>query len=356
MTQGFCMATGVKVCAITAPPVSPATHKDKFFFARPDEDENANYRYLPVLNLPVIKLFFQVVLSFFACAWQCLGKEKTYVICDMLCGSAAIGAKAAAKLFRRKFTGIITDIPDYLGQGDKISLLDRLLKRQMCSCDSYVLLTETMNGVVNLKAQPYCVIEGQADSYAGDCRPVEKSSPRFSMYAGAVEQIYGLDLLAKAFSQLPEEMGVLEIYGNGNYVQQLKAFCETHPNVRYMGLLPNEKIVERERQAMLLINPRPSEAEYTKYSFPSKTMEYLASGTPALTTRLPGIPKEYDAYLYFIDDESENGIRKALEKVLSLPGETLIARGKAGQTWVLKEKNSQRQVQRILDMWESMKE
>lgn len=353
MTQGICSANGAPVIAITALPVSRRTHRTWLYTAKNDADENANYHYLPVINIPVVKLAVQVLTSFLVCAWYCIGGKHPRVICDMLCGAASIGGKLAARLFGREFTGIITDIPEFLADGETLSWIDRMLKRQMEDCDSYVLLTEEMNNKINPKKRPYCVVEGQADLYAKDLTEAPKATPRVCMYAGAVERIYGLDRLAQAFSHLPEEAGILEIYGNGSYVEELKAFCRTCKNVRYMGLAPNKDIVTREKQAALLVNPRPSDAEYTKYSFPSKTMEYLASGTPVLTTRLPGIPAEYDNYLFYIDDESPEGIGRALEKVLNLSDEQLQEAGKKGQAWVLKEKNSQAQANKILHMWEN---
>ena len=46
-------------------------------------------------------------------------------------------------------------------------------------------------------------------------------------------------------------------------------------------------------------------------------MEYMASGTPVLTTRLPGMPAEYYPYVEFIDEETPEGIARALKRVLS---------------------------------------
>lgn len=355
MTQGLRSANEESVIAITALPVSRKTHKTWLYTAKNDADHNAKYCYLPVINVPIVKLVLQMVTSFFACALHCFGRKRTNVICDMLCGAASIGAKAAARLCGKEITGIITDIPEFLAEGEKLSWMDRMLKQQMEDCDSYVLLTEEMNSKINPKGRPYCVVEGQADLYAKDLPELAKATPRVSMYAGAVEKIYGLDRLAHAFSSLPEEAGVLEIYGNGSYVEELKGFCKTSKNVRYMGLAPNSEIVAREKQATLLINPRPSDAEYTKYSFPSKTMEYLASGTPVLTTRLPGIPAEYDDYLLYIDDESVEGIHDALAKVLAMSDDQLKCLGIQGQMWVLKEKNSHRQAEKILHMWENIR-
>ena len=43
-------------------------------------------------------------------------------------------------------------------------------------------------------------------------------------------------------------------------------------------------------QSLWPVNPRQNNEEFTKYSFPSKTMEYLASGVPVVAYKLDGIP------------------------------------------------------------------
>ena len=79
-----------------------------------------------------------------------------------------------------------------------------------------------------------------------------------------------------------------------------KKLAQQYPAVKYKGVAPNAVIVEEELKATLLVNPRPTGEEYTKYSFPSKNMEYMASGTPVLTTCLPGMPAEYNEYVYLL--------------------------------------------------------
>ncbi len=59
------------------------------------------------------------------------------------------------------------------------------------------------------------------------------------------------------------------------------------------------------------------------YSFPSKTFEYMVSGTPFLTTRLKGIPQEYDKYIYSINDSDINLIKKEIETILLIPDEEI---------------------------------
>ena len=118
-------------------------------------------------------------------------------------------------------------------------------------------------------------------------------------------------------------------------------------------MLLNTEIVEKEQEATLLVNPRPTGEEYVKYSFPSKTMEYMASGTPVLTTVLPGMPKEYHPHVYLLEDESAEGIAESLKEVLSNTEEALFRKGAEARRFVLEQKNNVIQARKILDMLNS---
>ena len=107
-------------------------------------------------------------------------------------------------------------------------------------------------------------------------------------------------------------------------------------------------------EATLLINPRPTGEAFTAYSFPSKNLEYMASGTPVLTTKLSGMPREYDAYAYLFDDESVEGMAKTLAQVLAEPRETLHARGQAAKAFVLEQKSNTAQAKRLLAFVQSL--
>ena len=115
-------------------------------------------------------------------------------------------------------------------------------------------------------------------------------------------------------------------------------------------MLLNAQIVDKEQEATLLINPRPTGEAYVKYSFPSKTMEYMASGTPVLTTVLPGMPKEYHPYVYLLEDETAEGIAEQLKQILANSDETLFRKGAEARRFVLEQKNNVIQAQKILEM------
>jgi len=88
-------------------------------------------------------------------------------------------------------------------------------------------------------------------------------------------------------------------------------------NIKFMGYLPIKDLRMKLKVAHLLINPRPVELDFNRFSFPSKLIEYMASGTPVITTNLPNIPKLLLDTLYFFEKDDMEGIQKGLYQFLN---------------------------------------
>ena len=76
----------------------------------------------------------------------------------------------------------------------------------------------------------------------------------------------------------------------------------------------------------------------------------MASGTPVLTTKLPGMPEEYYPYVYLFEDETTEGMAKTLGQVLCLPEQELREMGIRGKQFVLSKKNNVYQTQKIVNL------
>ena len=223
---------------------------------------------------------------------------------------------------------------------------DRGIKR-LQKFDGYVLLTEQMNSVVNPLHKPYIVMEGLC---APDINYKEniKSTPRIVMYTGSLwKKDAGIEYFTEGFIQANIENCELHFYGTGEQVDWIEHISSKYPQVKYKGCVSNEEIVRKQKEATLLVNPRPSNEEFCQFSFPSKTIEYMASGTPVLMTRLPGVPKEYFDYVYTIDIETAEGACEALKTIFSLDRELLEKKGKNALKFVMSNKNCITQSQKI---------
>ena len=352
VAKGLC-ANGVNVKTLSIPPgkVQPlCCHYEAEIEGR------TAYQYLSYINLPVIRHICVFLSSFFhVLFWGLCHRKEKAIVCDVLTISACLGAVLASKLNRLHTVGIMTDMPGLMVDLDKKTLFLRLASAvnrwYLSKFDSYVFLTEQMN-VVNKNKRPYIVMEGLVDSETKRLTTREdKASPRVIMYAGMLHPRYGVQMLVDAVKMLPLQDIQLALYGNGPMVDGLRK--EKDPRIRYRGSAPNETIVEEERRATLLVNPRPTHEEFTKYSFPSKNMEYMVSGTPLLTTRLPGMPKEYYPNVYLFDEETVEGYASALQEVLSLPASVLHQKGAKAYDFVMEQKSNTLQTNRILQLIKS---
>ena len=79
-------------------------------------------------------------------------------------------------------------------------------------------------------------------------------------------------------------------------------------------------------------------------------LEYMSSGTPVLTSKLPGMPKEYHKYVFLFEEETIEGYSKTLAEVLDYPTEVLIKKGQDAKEFVLSKKNNKIQTKKILEL------
>lgn len=310
--------------------------------------KTSSFKYLHVINT-FFSSFYQTL------KWGIRNKRKdSVVVCDVLKVSICIGALLASKILRIRTLAIITDIPGLM-IGVKKNFYSKLSsyvnKKYINNFDLYVLLTEQMNELANLRKRPYIIMEGLVDYSMIDLKPKDKDYPRNIIYAGGIYEKYGIKSLIDAFMMIKDNSIQLSIYGHGDLENYIRECSKKDNRVKYFGVVPNDEVVAAQLKATLLINPRPTVEEFTKYSFPSKNMEYMVSGTPLLTTVLPGMPKEYYEYVYLLEEETKIGIYNMLHKLLfETPEIELIERGQRAKEFVLKNKNNVIQSKRILDL------
>ena len=341
---------GAQVRSLSTRPINRVISKQRFFKGEKEWEKGIYYNYIPFFNIKGLRELSVLFGVFFNVLFARGSRKNTVVICDGLNIAASMGAILAAALRGFRTVGIVTDVPGHLSYARRVSRAQKLNLAIMRSFKSYLLLTEQMSEVVNPKNRPYIVLEGHADQSMASVENTlaGKSEKRVCMYAGSLMEIYGIGALVEGFLAAELPNAELHIYGSGDYEEKLAELVRERENVKYLGVAPNSEIVKAELAATLLVNPRPSHEEYTKYSFPSKNMEYMASGTPVLTTRLPGMPEDHKPYVYFIEQEDTQGIKDALQRVFSQDDKTLHAFGERAKAFVLKRKNNCAQAAKVI--------
>ncbi len=262
----------------------------------------------------------------------------------------------AAQAIKKRYpdtiiTIIVPDLPQFMSNhsGIKKALkkADMMRINHLMSCvDKYILYTKYMADYFHLKPEEWIVLEGLMDVSKIEVNDEPKDRIRpVCMYAGRLDVRYAIDKLIEAFGMVPE--ADLHLYGSPKDAEKLQEYIDKYENVYYMGTLSQDDVFMRMREVDLLLNPRPTNIELAKYSCPSKTFEYMASGTPVLMTRLPGVPDEYYPFLYTFDDESIEGMRDRIKSVIRKSSSELREKGRRAQEFLIKSKSSNIQVERI---------
>lgn len=340
-----------RVNLISSRPINRRIDSRLYFKGEKEIKNGIHFNYVPFLNYPIFRNVSIFISVFIKVLFFSSKKRETALICDALNIVASMAALAASAIRGFKTVGIVTDVPCYFSYAQKVSATQKLNLHVMRKFKGYLLLTEQMSKVVNPKDRPFVVLEGHADVSMKDVenRLEEKYPKRVCFYAGSLMKIYGIENLVRGFVKAEIPNTELHIYGDGDFKAELEEFAKHNESVKYMGVAPNSDIVKAELKATLLVNPRPTNEDYTKYSFPSKNMEYMASGTPVLTTELPGMPEDHKPYVFFIKDETKEGISEALKDVFKNSSEELHAFGLAAKDFILKEKNNISQAKKVLD-------
>jgi glycosyltransferase involved in cell wall biosynthesis len=348
------------VTVLSALPVSASTVQKKHFTLEDDRsEEGVLYRYLPFINGKIAR-YISLIFSARKYVKQWIKErniEDSFVVVDPLIPVIAIPSRIVAQKRGIPVCAVVTDIPTLTTnmKGRRESLIkksflwayQKIANNDLVSYDAYIPLTESINEYINRRGKPYSIVEGFADSRD---TTVSTYHRRYVMYAGGVYEKYGIKNLVDAFLTLAIDDVDLYIFGDGPYVEEIKKIQGSYPRIKYMGCVSPEEVVRYEKEAMLLVNPRPTDEEFAKYSFPSKTMEYMLSGTPVVSTRLPGIPEEYFKYIYSFDTPDKCGIAKKLNELLSLPSDELINKGNEAHDFVLKNKNNVVMAKKIINL------
>lgn len=211
--------------------------------------------------------------------------------------------------------------------------------------DKYVFLTEQMADELNVKKNDYVVIEAMTENIVWSCPEHAENEKITVVYTGTLAIEYGVLDLIREFKTINDDRFELIICGGGEASSIIKKECELDHRIKFLGLIAPSEARELQNIADVLVNPRKNNNEFTKYSFPSKIIEYLHSYKPIVCYRLDGIPKEYDEVLYYAD-ELDGGLSTMIKKVALLNSSEKVALSQK-IALLLKGKTPQKQCEKI---------
>ena len=286
-----------------------------------------------------------------------IGTEEEWLFVYTLSASFL---RAIYKLKRKKTNlkvcAIVADLPNMADLSNKKSLLKRFYQKitanncykYMFCVDAFVLLTAQMAEYMKID-KPFCVMEGIATKPEMDEPPTYKTEKTI-FYSGTLHKRFGIDVLLEAFSLISDKDYRLILCGIGDSEEKIKDMAKVDSRICFLGKIPREEVLQKQKQATVLVNPRQNKEAFTKYSFPSKTMEYLASGIPVVAYKLDGIPTEYDNYIQYVFEDTPHALANKLMEICESSVDLRKEIGMKAQQFIYNEKNAQKQAKKIIDL------
>jgi glycosyltransferase involved in cell wall biosynthesis len=172
------------------------------------------------------------------------------------------------------------------------------------------------------------------------------------LYAGSLTELAGVPLLLQAFERLDDAAFRLWITGSGELESVVGRAAAMDPRIQYFGNLSRKKLLAKFAAADVLVNPHSTVLRTAHYVFPSKLLEYLASGRPVITTATPEIVADYGDLCSVIDPEEPQALADAVLRVAAIPAEDRLIRAAAARVAVIERRSWPRQGKRLVHFLE----
>lgn len=358
LIEGINSNTNNSLCVYNFLPVQswPKSYSDPYIKKSVHKHTDGTLIYcLPFLNVQLIKRFFMgKSLCKRIKRWAKKNSEEKIIISYSLTPEFLKAVQKAKKINKDIHAcAIVADLPEYTVLEEKKSFTTNIYLKWMKKethkrlkfIDSFALLTEQMADRLVLNNQKYIVMEGVSSTEFVKKECISNTI----VYAGTLHKSFGVKKLIEAFNLLRDLDARLVLCGIGDYVDQIKKLASIDSRITYLGQVSREEVLSLLASAKIIINPRNTKEEFTKYSFPSKNLEALSSGVPFIAYKLPGIPDEYDAYINYPTDDSAESLAKLIEQV-QCNYSFYLKKALEAKTWINANKSKEKQTKRILDM------
>jgi glycosyltransferase involved in cell wall biosynthesis len=313
---------------------------------------------LPILNITPIKqilLGFSVLLRLLYWGWKHRGARARLVYTFNLTVPPAIFTLLAARLIRARAIASVNDInvpgetvpPTWMWRFDyflhKLLLprFDGLVVVSSAIIDDFaphVRHVRVEGGIVPEMLPPL-----------PDTEPVPRNLFKV-VFAGAMEPVNGVEVMLQAISRIKGEHYRFVFAGSGTLSGAVRQAALEDSRIHYKGFLNFSELLPIYAQADVLINMRLTTQMRTRYFFPSKLMEFMASGTPVISTCTGHVEPEFGQYLLLLKNETPEGLTAAIHQVEALGRNGRIEIGKKARCYILQRKTWRTQAKRVSEL------
>lgn len=353
------------ITVVTEIPIATYPRERKIIINESDIEieDDIQAKVVPFFNIMFLKQITMITFAFLILLkWSILNRKKEKIIITFNSfPTISIPTILVSKIFNIKKICIFADPPidvnnnrGMLGRAAK-HLEKKYTEKNIRSYDGIV----TLNKKSIKKYAPttkYVVVDGGFDindkpknKPGGQWLNYSKGDSINIVFSGGLYEYNGLKNLVEGFKNIDNNKLRLSIYGEGPLKEFIKKASQEDSRILYYGNVPNDEMIKIQQKAGILINPRPIDDPISLYTFPSKMIEYMLSGTPVITTKLNGLTPDYLKNVFFIEDNSILEITKVIEFVTALDKSYLINKAIKAREQIINNKTWEIQSKKIYE-------
>lgn len=205
----------------------------------------------------------------------------------------------------------------------------------------------------NFPNMPYLLVDGGVSqlilSKLFSLDRVNNNEKFTIFFAGGISVINHIDVLVSYMKNNQSSDIEMWFAGKGDALQLVLDAQQLDARIKYLGMLPADKLFEYYNKADVLVSLRDVDDPRLRYYYPSKTLELLCVGKPFITTNTAHTKREYGEYCKVLDDCSVDSFAQAVEFFRNMPVNERVIYGKRAREYMLKEHTWIKQGKRMSD-------
>lgn len=225
-----------------------------------------------------------------------------------------------------------------------------MCQREFRKYDNAIVLAHNLEKKLNKNCRTLFVPGGIDLEKFRLMRAPDKRHKLIYMYAGLLSTVTGVDILLKAIELCKNNDIEFWFSGKGDLEKQVKESAKRDSRVKYLGFLSEAEYFPTLEKVNVFINPRNMQLPQNQNNFPSKVLEYLATGRVVISTK-------FSEYKYFTNNftlydgtqvELSNTIQNVYKKYNAICGDIFNRNRKTAEeySWI-------GQARKIVNMFES---
>ena len=313
---------------------------------------------MPCLNIKVLKnLFWSFKIKRYIRKWcqQNSNVERNVLVYNIYTPPIS-SIYMACKKYGCRLTAILYDLgvpPKHLHLSALTMWgyrhMEKVAEKYIPLLDGRVVINES---IVRHYApdKSYLLIDGGINEHV-EARlfPLEqtKSEKYTFVLAGMLWAQTGSQLVLDCLASNPDLDIRIVFAGLGNDVEKIKAAASKDDRIEYAGMLNQDELFKLYQQSDVLLNLRIEEE--IDYHFPSKLLEYLATGKHVLSTSIAHAERDYGEYMTILRNATPDGLADSIRQIISIDRGILLQNGLKARAFMLQNRCWSQRTRQILD-------